>query len=311
MGKKSAPDPDPQIGAAAVKSAQIGEEYLKFMQGQADVTNQWATDDRARYKAVFQPLEDQYVKDAASYDSPERQAEAAAEAVADVRQQSAISRGIAERRSAAMGVNPASGRWAGEARRDQTAEALAAAGAGNMARRNVEAKAEAMKANAINLGKGMAVNPAQSMQLSNSAAASGNAGAMQGYAQQGNLLNTQFNQQMSAWTANNNIMGGIGAGIGQAIGAMASSEEKKTDKRKVHGILDAVKSMRVEKWRYKDGEGDGGEHIGTYAEDFAAKTGLGDGKSINVIDALGVTMGALKELAGKVDALGKPKAMAA
>jgi hypothetical protein len=311
MGKKSAPDPDPQIGAAALRSAQLGEEYLRFMQGQAGVTNEWATEDRGRSKSVFQPIEDQFIADATSYDSPERKAAAEAEAIADVRQQGAIARASGERRMAAMGVNPASGRWAGEDRRGQTAEALAAAGAGNMAKRRVEEIADAKKANVINLGKGLAVNPATSMGLSNGAASSGNSGAMQGYAQQGNLLNTQFNQQMSAWTANNSIMGGIGTGIGQAVGAMMSSEEAKTDKRKVHGILDAVKQMRIEKWRYKDGKGDGAEHIGTYAEDFKAKTGLGDGKSINVIDALGVTMGALKELAGKVDALGKPKAMAA
>ena len=43
----------------------------------------------------------------------------------------------------------------------------------------------------------------------------------------------------------------------------------------------------------KTSKGAGGEHIGTYAQDFQNATGLGDGKSINVIDALGVTMGAV------------------
>jgi hypothetical protein len=84
---------------------------------------------------------------------------------------------------------------------------------------------------------------------------------------------------------------------------MRSDENAKEDKREVKGVLDALKKMPIEAWKYKDGEGDGGEHIGTYAQDFKKQTGLGDGKNINVIDALGVTMGAVKELAEKVENL--------
>jgi hypothetical protein len=39
------------------------------------------------------------------------------------------------------------------------------------------------------------------------------------------------------------------------------------------------------------------------AQDFKRVTGLGDGRSISVIDAIGVTMGAVKELAEKIDTL--------
>ena len=73
-------------------------------------------------------------------------------------------------------------------------------------------------------------------------------------------------------------------------------------------MLDALKRMPVEAWKYKAGEGDGGEHVGAYAQDFKKATGLGDGESINVIDALGVTMGAVKELAETVDGMGGRKA---
>lgn len=37
-------------------------------------------------------------------------------------------------------------------------------------------------------------------------------------------------------------------------------------------------------------------------------TGLGDGKNINVVDAIGVTMGAVKELNEKVDRIGNKTA---
>ncbi|CAJ0860523.1 hypothetical protein AMST5_01310 [freshwater sediment metagenome] len=61
--------------------------------------------------------------------------------------------------------------------------------------------------------------------------------------------------------------------------------------------------MPVEAWKYKEGEGDGGEHVGVMAQDFKRETGLGDGKSIHVVDALGVAMGAIQELAEKVESL--------
>ena len=63
--------------------------------------------------------------------------------------------------------------------------------------------------------------------------------------------------------------------------------------------------MPVEKWRYKPGRGDGGEHVGPYAQDFAAATGQGDGKSIDMISAIGVTMGAIRDLDKKVDKMAR------
>lgn len=315
MGKKGGdvPSADPRIGEAAMKSAATGERYLNFMQGQADVANGWANQDRAETRTRFRPTEDRYIADAATYDSPERKAAMAAEAVADVRQQATIGRGTAVRRNAAMGIMPDSGRAMETASRDSMTESLAAAGAANGARRGVEATADGMRANVINLGKGMAVNPATSLGLANGAASAGFNGQMNGYGQQGNLLATQFNQQMDSYQAKSAAAGGFGQAIGSIIGAMPfmSTEKAKENRRPVHGILDAVKAMRVEKWNYKKGLGDGGEHIGTFAEDFHKNTGLGNPREISVIDAIGINMGAIKELAAKVEAIGKPKKAAA
>lgn len=304
MGK-SAPKPDPRIGEAAVKSAEMGERYLSWMQGQSDITNQWAEDDRARFQGTFQPLEDRMVADALAADSPERRDAMASEAIADVRQQSALGRGQQQRQMSAMGVSPDSGRAKAETRRGNTAEALAAAGAGNMARRQAEGMGDAKMAAVVNMGRGMAVNPATSMGMSNQAAGAGFSGAMGGYQQQGNLLLGQHRAQMDSWNAQNQMMGGIGQGVGMLAGAFMSSEGSKTNKRKSMGVLDAVKDMRVEEWEYKQGMGDGGgrKHVGPYAEEFTAKTGLGDGREISVIDAVGVNMGATKELAAQVDKL--------
>jgi hypothetical protein len=294
-------------------SARTGEKYLQFMQGQADIANGWATEDRAETRARFRPVEDRYIADAATYDSPERKAAMANEAAADVRQQATIGRGTTMRRDAALGILPGSGRAMETASRDAMSESLAAAGAANGARRGVEATADGMRANVINLGKGMAVNPATSLGLANQAGSAGFSGQMGGYGQQGQLLNAQFGQQMDSYRAKSAASGGFGQAIGSIIGAMPfmSTEKAKENRRPVHGILDAVKAMRVEKWNYKKGLGDGGEHIGTFAEDFHKNTGLGNPREISVIDAIGINMGAIKELAAEVAALGKKKKAAA
>lgn len=306
MGK-SAPRPDPAIGQAALRTAELGEEYLRWMQDQSQITTGWAREDRERYQNVFQPIEDRMISDAMNFDTPERRAQAADEARGDVRQQSAIARQAQERNLAAMGVNPASGRFAAEDRRATAGEALASAGAGNMARRQVETMGEARRANAANMGRGFAVNPATSMGLSANMVGSGFQGAMGGHQARGNMLNDLHRSEMASWQANQSMWGGIGQGLGSIIGALPifSSEDAKTDKKPTEGALDAVRGMRVEEWEYKEGMGDGGgqRHVGPYAEEFQQATGLGDGRSISVIDAIGVNMRATQELADKVDQL--------
>lgn len=307
MGKSSAPAPDPRIGEAALRTANLGEEYLRWMQGQSAITTGWANEDRARYQGTFQPIENRIARDALDFASPQRMAQAAHEARGDVRQQGAIGRQIQERNLTSMGVNPASGRFAAEARRATAGEALAVAGAGNLARRQTEAMGAARLSEAANLGRGFAVNPATSMGISNNSMASGFQGAMNGNQAMGGMLNEQFRSQLSSWQAQQSMLGGIGQGIGSIIGAlpMMSSKDSKTKKKPVDGALDAVRGMRVEEWEYKQGMGDGGgkRHVGPYAEEFQKRTGLGDGRSISIIDAIGVTMRATQELADKVDDL--------
>lgn len=317
----SAPDPDPAMGEAAKMSAQTGQDMLAFMRGQADITNQWAEQDRSRYQNVYQPLEDQYIQDANDAMDPRKIGQTAdlrsSEAVGDVRQQFALQRDADNRRSRSMGVRPDSGRDAALDSSRGNAEALAAAGASNLARRSSitadEAKAEGMRSNAINLGKGLAVNPGTSMGLSNGAAQAGFSGAQQGYGQQADILNQDYQGRMQAWQSNQGALGGLASGLGAVAGALPwatimSSKELKTDKKPAKNSLGAIRKMPVEKWKYKDGVADGGEHVGPYAEDFAAATGQGDGKTIDAISMMGLTMGAVKELDKKVSKMAGKKA---
>lgn len=189
-----------------------------------------------------------------------------------------------------------------------------------------------MMGDAINLGSGLAVNPASSLGLgvnagnsafnmtsgNNQQAAglgnimsSGFQGASNGYNAQAQTLNQQYQNQLSAWQtqqqANASSTNSLASGIGSLAGMgmmMFSSKDFKEDKRPADGALDAVNSMPVEQWKYKDGIADGAQHIGPYAEDFQKATGKGDGKTINVIDSLGLTMKALQELSKKVDGMG-------
>lgn len=364
MGKSSsAPSPDPQIGKAAMKNAEIGENWLAFSKeaykdaqnrqvgidalntrvtnqqiAAQDKANKWADEAHARQIGVFQPEQDKFIAKANSWDSVGSQAKAAAEAKADVMNNSAFQNGQIARQAAANGISPTSGRYAGVTRAAGTQTALAAAGAQNNARSVLRNQAMALQGSAVNMGNGLAANAATDLGLSNSSGSAassatmaggqlanssasimgqGYQGAMQGYSNQANILNQQYQNQLSAWNAENQANSGLMSGIGSIIGLtkgfglFSSDENVKEDKRPVKGVLDAVNKMRVEAWKYKDGEGDGGgtDHVGTYAQDFQKQTGLGDGKTINVIDALGVTMGAVQELSKKVDKIGGSKSI--
>lgn len=309
-GGGSAPKADPNIGIAALKSAETGEQMLAWMRDQAEVTNAWAEEDRARYQDVFLPLQDQYIAEAKDWDSPARKAARGEQAAADVRQQIKAADGTRVRQAMAMGLNPNSGAFQAGQRRAGVDAGLAVAGARNLSDRQVDAEAETRQANAINLGSGLGVNPGTSMSLSNQAIQTGGAGAMQGYNQQGGLLNTQYQQQMQNWQAKQQSSAGLFGALGSVAGmmpwgAMLSSKDAKTDKTPLPegSALGALREMPVEAWTYKEGMGDGGRHIGTYAEDFAGATGQGDGKVIDIQSAIGVTMGAIKDLDAKVSRL--------
>lgn len=307
MGGGKAPKPDKNIGIAAMKSAETGEALLGWMQDQAKITNEWAADDRAREVEVFRPLQDAFIEEANTWDSAARKNEAGQQAVADVRQQVANTEAGRVRQAMAMGIDPRSARFNAGGREASLNAGLAAAGAQNVARRRIEQEAEAKRANAINMGSGLAVNPGTSMGLSNGALQAGGAGAMSGYGQQGSLLNTQYNQQLQSWQANQNSMSSMMGGLGTVAGIMLSDQNAKTDKKPLPEgeALGAIRKMPVEKWRYKPGRGDGGEHVGTYAQDFTKATGQGDGKTIDVISAIGVTMGAIRDLDKKVDKMAR------
>lgn len=93
--------------------------------------------------------------------------------------------------------------------------------------------------------------------------------------------------------------------IGSAIGLVAgifSAEEYKDMTEEKPLLLDKLKQVRVDKWKYK---GSKAEHIGPYAEEFNKTFGVGTHRdAIDVVSMLGVTLGAIKELNEKVERRG-------
>tara|TARA_R110000764_G_scaffold239995_1_gene341383 strand:- start:24064 stop:25110 length:1047 start_codon:yes stop_codon:yes gene_type:complete len=313
MGKSKAPSVDPNVGIAALRTAELGEDYLTWAKEQSKVSEAWALEDRERYKNTFEPLQDQFIEEAQNFDTPEARAAAAREAVSDVRQQTAMAQEASGRNLARMGVDPRSGRAADAGRQLTLQSGLSAAGAANTARRSVEAQGRQLRAAAVDLGSGMAVNPATSLGMSNNTTASGFSAAMNGNQSKGNMLLGQHQAQMQQWQANQNSSGSLFGALGNIAGmALFSSKELKENKRQVkRSLLKAVRKTPVEDWTYKKGVADEGSHTGPYAEDFQKNTGHGDGKSIPVVDMVGTMWGALQELDKNVTQLSRqisPKA---
>jgi hypothetical protein len=138
-----------------------------------------------------------------------------------------------------MGINPTSGRYQEQNRLNGIDAATASAGAQNTARRQVRDKGLALKADAINMGSGLASSTAAAYGIGLNAgnSATGNAvqtnqnwrsnvgimgqgfgGAMQGYSNQAGILNNLYGNQLNAWSAQQQANATSSAGIGQLVG---------------------------------------------------------------------------------------------
>lgn len=134
----------------------------------------------------------------------------------------------------------------------------------------------------------------------------------------GNVLNAQMSNYNAAQNQSSG-MGGFGSLLGgaaslytafkpvAAVGALAGSSKKiKTDKTPVNAevITKGLQRIPVEAWRYKDGEGDGGEHVGPYAEDVNREFGdaaAPGGDKIDLVSMNGLALAGIKNLADRMD----------
>ncbi|CAB4154447.1 hypothetical protein UFOVP653_2 [uncultured Caudovirales phage] len=142
-----------------------------------------ARDQWNRYKTMYSPLEESYVKEAQNYDSPENYARAAGDASATVSSQFAKAR---EQLMRTPGLDPSSGAFQAGMTNLGLSEAANSAVQQNAARNKVKDMAFARKTDALSLGKGL---PAQAATMLGSAATTNlglaNAGMAQANAQAG------------------------------------------------------------------------------------------------------------------------------
>lgn len=174
------PEPDENIGKAALKNAEIAQEALDFYkqayeeskprQAQTDALSKQLVDEQLatskqnrtqaeqqwqRFQGTYIPVENKVVQDAMTIDSKGEQSRAAGEAAAGVQAQ--YDSGIAQsrRRMASMGINPNSGQSAALEQEGALDLAAAKAGAANDARLKARDRGIALRAGVANFGRNM------------------------------------------------------------------------------------------------------------------------------------------------------------
>lgn len=236
---KSYNDDKPNRDRINALAIEVQEGFIK----DSEMNRSDAADYRDYNQTVFRPLEKSIVKDAQDYDTAGRREAEAGKGLADVRQAFDTQRQISLRDKERMGVNPNSGNAMALNDQMATQEAIAGANAMNQGRTRAEMTGKAMKMDAASLGRNLPSNQATSMQLAGQAATgglnaelansannraglgvvqNGYSSAMQGYNNQANILQNQYNGRVAAYNAQNSGGSGLGA-LGQIAGAGASA----------------------------------------------------------------------------------------
>lgn len=218
-------------------SDQVSEQFLQAQQfNQAN-----AEEDRRRWEDQFRPVEDRFVSDAMSYDSPERRQFEQGRAMANVAQQFDAARAANLQKLESYGIDPSATRYGALDLGLRTQQAAAAAAASNQAGMAVDAQGNAMRGQAIQLGRqslgqGMGMQQianqsgtgAVNTNLATTASGAGTMGTSAQYAglggqaigMAGNLMNTQHQNELAAYKAEGD--GGVGAGLGLIGGLLTA-----------------------------------------------------------------------------------------
>lgn len=223
---------------------QLLESTLGVQTQQMEEAWRQAQDDRKRYEEIWRPLEDNLREEFESFDTTARREQAAAERIADVSASFEAQRQNAALRLEGMGVDPSQTRSMALDRGVSAMQAATSAQAGNQGRTYIEQMGRALRAEGINIGRGLPAQVAQSMGIvnqtaggmtqnfgntmqANQAGFSGamNAGhmGMQGQMQGANIHNMGYQNSLSAWNSKADAISGMVGGLaglgGAAIGA--------------------------------------------------------------------------------------------
>lgn len=273
MGSKTkieAPDPDPNIGLAQKELSELSRRQMDFWEKdiwpglKEDSAKQQklseeqvglnmesqrrqmaiAEEQYARYKGVFEPLQDEIIAEAKAYDTEANRERIAGEAFGDVSTQFELQRQGERMRAGQYGIDPTSGRYQGMSEASNINEAATKASAATRARTAAEQLGWAKKMDAIGLGSGIFGNQATSTGLAinagNSALSAGqvpisNYGAMGsslsgaigtsmgGWSNVGQLGVGKYNADINAYNSQIQAQAAGSAGLGSALGSVAGA----------------------------------------------------------------------------------------
>jgi hypothetical protein len=221
-------------------SDQVRQRMLETL----DKNTKESDDQLARYKSLYHPVEDAFVKDVMDYDSAGRKEDQRTGAMAQVGQAYDAANANAERALEANGVDPSEVRSGALNLGAKLSRAAAQAAAGTTSDRAIDSNALALKANALGIGKGQ---PAQALgfqtagtqagmggvQAGNSttAGAAGSLGNGLGWSNAatnsigtwGQVLNAGYQNQLAGFNASQNSSNGMSqlAGTAAGLGMMA------------------------------------------------------------------------------------------
>ena len=253
MGKSSsggsAPAPDPNIGLAQKKMAEISDEYLTqwktevwpamkeaAQKQETRADEQFAIDKEIQTKQIEAADKtmaefnrnagnrEAIYKEAEDYNTPQNKERIAAEAIGDIKTSFGVQAADLERRNQSYGINPTSGRSIATQNATGVMQAATEASAATRARNAAEQLGWAKKMDAIGLSQGQFGNQATSSALALNA---GNQALQSGQVTMGNYGALGNSMSQSASTANQgwNSVGQLGV---QKYNADVNAYEAKT-----------------------------------------------------------------------------------
>lgn len=205
----------------------------------ANRSSGFANDIEDQYRGTYMPLQDKFAKEAQDYSNPDRIADNMGRAQATTAQQFDQARQGAQQELEGYGVDPSATRFGALDIGLRAQKAAAMAAAGNNARVQTENTGLALESQAIGQGQaepGMvagtrntglqAGSQAVNTGLATTASGANTMGTAPGYynmangayGMAGNLMNTQYGNQMSQYKAQNAQSSGVGALLGAGLG---------------------------------------------------------------------------------------------
>lgn len=264
------------------------DRVLRSQTDQMEANAKTAAKDRARYEEIYQPIEKQQAETAQNWDSPERKTQMRARAAATVGQSMDAADAAATRQLQSYGVNPSDLRMGAINRGSKLARAAATAGAENNSDVQVDAQGNALRSEAINVGKGYPGQVAQQYGTATQSGASGVGtsntttgtympalGNSLGWAGMGNqsLMNSAstthmgYQDQMAQHQSNESGSSGIGSLVGAGLGAAMMFSDKRL-KENIRAVGKTKDGQTLHEFNFK---GDPKKHIGLIAQEVEKK----------------------------------------